>query len=986
MTIETARTRAVMPENMLYEKFADAEGRCNDALFTNAAMTRVLGITGLPFHMPVCNELLNDPGFLNWFEPVGESVLIEWQEDRCRAFTESSGETSMSEDAARSIMNAVRRLKESPGRLNEKGELIIDLKSQNVGLHYPVNLLLGDRSRFEFPLVTTPKSSVDALGRGSFRAAGGDQVLATRYTLHPEENGEPANRQFYLYEDGKQIFWSADVNTNVESGSCRHSHNRTVITYRTSDGLEITRTIFILPQEKGLPEAVEAQRISIRDLAGRDREIRIDATGVFGMMGPDKFSSDVMYVNLVAEGALLMDEGRPAATMLSSKPAEDRLQRRFAMILSDGEPMDGFCQSLSEFIGTGSLAHPEHGLRLSSTLQRKTASFFAISRNLRIPAGGEAVCDVFTGLCYAGGPVRAADLVYSGEAYKADPAEAAAAEKEADERIYELYRRFRDPDALSRVMTHMEESWKKYSGYLLPETGDSLFDSYVSGDLPFQVLYQTYVSRAFAWTQKAYRETGFREIQDIYASMYYLSASGQNDLVRELIGSWVRNVCEMGYANHNFTFRGKEPGLCSDDQLWLIQAVYRYVHLTGDTGFLTEEFDIADTQGKRSLWDTVRAILTYSGRISVGKHGLPLLDTADWNDTLRLDHGVLNGPGKKAAYRAQLERSGAQYGTPLENTLSESVMNAFLLKIAADETAELASMTGDNDMKEFACEISECVLESCRKHAWKDDFYARCLMNDDRPYTYLGAGGDGLSADPEVPGSYFLNSYSWSILADAADEEQIRIMLGQVNRYLRTDAGLRLCTLIAFERLGINTGTSLYFPGDRENCGVFKHAAMMAAVASLKAAKKVSDGNLADDLRELAFFMMDKTLPYRTLEDPFVYKGNPRFCTQYNNSETGENIGPMLSGTASWLTLGIYEHLGIDVRKDEIAFDPILRPDTDGLCYTANLGDAVLHVKVTGREGRYRVGKESVFKADGKEFSGTMPRPHSGETEIVIEL
>lgn len=986
MTIETARTRAIMPEDMIKEKFAAASDSCTDALFTNAAMTRVLGISGLPFHMPVCSELLNAPAFLRWFDREEGDILIEWNPDGCRAVSADGSEYEMSEDAAGSVMTAVKRLTDSPGYLNSRGEHVIDLRSQTVGLHYPVNLLLGDRSRSEFPLVTTPKSSVDAFGRGSFRAAGGDQVLATRYTLHPEENGEPANRQFYLYENGRQIFWSADISSNVESGMCVHSQNRTVITYRTEDGLEIVRTIFILPQEEGLPEACEVQRITIRDLTGRDRDLRICATGVFGMMGPDKFSSDVMYVNLVAEGALLMDGDRPVATMLSSKPADDRLRRRFAMILSEGETMDEFCQSLSEFIGSGSLAHPEHGLRLSSTLSRKTASFFALGKDLRIPAGGCAVCDVFAGLSYAGGPVRAAELAYTGEAYRVDPAEAEAAEMEADSRIMELYRRFRDPEALSRVMDQMEEGWSRYCRYLIPETGDELFDSYIHSDLPFQVLYQTYVSRAFAWTQKAYRETGFREIQDIYASMYYMSAAGQNDLVRELIGSWVRHVWKMGYANHNFTFRGKEPGMCSDDQLWLIQAVYRYVHLTGDTDFLNKEFSIEGTDEKRTLWETIRAILTYSGCISVGSHGLPLLDTADWNDTLRLDHGVLNGPAKEEAYRKQLEIKGQEYGSPLENDLSESVMNAFLLRIAAQETAGLAEMTGDEDMKEFALGISERMLESCRKYAWKGDFYARCLMNDGRPYTYIGAGGDGLSADPDVPGSYFLNSYSWAVLSDSATEEQIEIMLRQVNRYLRTDAGLKLCTLIAYERLGVNTGTALYFPGDRENCGVFKHAAMMAAVASMKAAKKVTDPGLADELRELAFFMLDKTLPYRTMEDPFVYKGNPRFCTQYNNSETGENIGPMLSGTASWLTLGIYEHFGIDVRKDEIAFDPLLRPGSDRLDYTADLGDAVLHVSIRGREGRFRAGENTVFTADGKAFPGVMRRPHSGETEVLIEL
>ena len=56
------------------------------------------------------------------------------------------------------------------------------------------------------PLQTTPKSVVDGLGRGSFRAHSATQVLATRWDMLQEENGFPANRQFYILEDGQQIF------------------------------------------------------------------------------------------------------------------------------------------------------------------------------------------------------------------------------------------------------------------------------------------------------------------------------------------------------------------------------------------------------------------------------------------------------------------------------------------------------------------------------------------------------------------------------------------------------------------------------------------------------------------------------------------------------------------------------------------------------------------------------------------------------------
>ena len=82
---------------------------------------------------------------------------------------------------------------------------------------------------------------------------------------------------------------------------------------------------------------------------------------------------------------------------------------------------------------------------------------------------------------------------------------------------------------------------------------------------------------------------------------------------------------------------------------------------------------------------------------------------------------------------------------------------------------------------------------------------------------------------------------------------------------------------------------------------------MMFVVALLKASKVVKDEKLKKKLLEDADYMLEIVYPYNVLKNPYLYKGNPRLCTQYVNSITQEHIGPVLSGTATWLLLALLE-------------------------------------------------------------------------------
>ena len=951
---ETSRTQKITAIKKAEEIFSGYLKDLNDALYTSGKKDHILVFSGLPYYAPVCAHILSDP-LLSKKLGIGDKDILLIKEKDIRAYT-GQEEIVLDSEVKERIQEILDRVLASPGYLDEEGNWHADLLAYPVGTHYGVNLLLGDRSAYKDCLQSTPKSVLDTLGRGSSRGKQEKQILSTRYVLSPEENGEPSNRQFYLTEDGRQIFCSFDLTDNVEKAECVHKRNRSVITYETKCGLRIERTIFLLPQEEGMPDAVEAQRVRIKNLTDHIRDLRIVTTGMFGISDPGTIAGDIVYANVVVESEVITKDGEPLALSAHHQPKECDREKRFAILLCNGEGMDEYSSSLYEFIGSGTLERPEMVCRLSNAHSRRQAAFFAMAKSFSLDK--EAVIDIFTGMDSGQEDVR--------------------------ERFYEelshLYERYRDPDELTKTLQDMIASNECYNSFLQMHSGDQNYDSYISSNLPFQVLYQTYVSRSFAWTQKSYRETGFREIQDIYASMAYMHGSGQDELIRRLITSWAENVFAFGYAYHNFTTRGKEPGMCSDDALWLADAVYRYVTMSGDYGLLFEEMKVAGSDERRPLYKTLESVLRYSGKISVGKHGLPLLDKADWNDTLRLDKNVPEGPEKEELYYQQLKDNDQEFGVPWENELSESVMNACLLKIAADEIRKMAETAGLEELASFAKEISLEVCDSTRKNAYINGYYARCLINDDRGYTYLGSNGDGLSLDPNIDGTYYLNSFSWPLLADIADESQIGEMLEKVEKYLKCDAGLKLVTPVDYDKLGIVTGSSFYFPGDRENGGVFKHAAMMATVACLKKAKSVRDEKLAKRLADLAFFMIDKTLPYKTLEDPFILKGNPRFCTQYNNSATGENIGPILSGTASWLTLAVYEICGFTLQKDRIMIDPVV--DTESYDYTLNIRDTKIDVHIDASRS-FRKSEKTLYRFDGEKCGEEIALPDDGKHHIL---
>ncbi len=968
---EKAREQVRSAASALKELFTDkVKGEVSAQYITLTGKATVAGVCGLDFESPFISVLLQMPCLYPVLAKCfkeGRSVLFVYGND-IEVYSEKDGSIE-AVDLASDIKAAVKEEIEASlkwgGELNSAGELIADPSTPAPGPHYYTNMLIGNRIGFDRPLQSTPKSAVDALGGGCFRAHADTQVLATKWDYLPEENGFPANRQFYITEGGRQIFWSGTASDeNLKKVTTKHSQNRTTISYELKDGLKIRRTIFILPQSDKMPLACEAQMIDIENTSSADRDLRIVYTGMFGTSEVHALREDVIFSTVVAQSEVFFDEANEIkAISFNPNPKWTKGNIRYNALLvhtDDGLKFPTeYCARYADLIGSGTIAKPQFISHLMDRPSRKGPGFFALATPFTVKAGCSVRADNFT--CLSSDAVN-------------DKFEDEVTMKEE---LAALIEKFSDEKALPAELNRVTDFAENYAKYLKIEHDDKNFESYVNNNLPFQVFYQTFVSRSLDWTQKGYREIGFREIQDIFASMYYFRGMGQTEFIKKLLREWAGNVFEDGYANHNFYWTGKEPGWWSDDALWLLQALDRYVKLTGDYDFLKEQINVAVADGEekktRTLLETIKAIITYSAKISVGKHNIPLIDRADWNDCLRVDPDCIGGAVKITKYKEQLKAAGKEFGeVPFESEYSESVMNGFLLKVAIDAAKGMFETVGDNDYAGELAALSSKVKEDLRSSAWKNDFFARVLFNrSNKPeLKYLGAAGDNLQVE-DAPGSYFLNAFSWSVLSGCADEKQISTMLDSLDSYLKSPYGFRLCSTVDYSKIAPKIDVALYYPGDRENGGVFKHANMMAAAAMLKASKEVEDSALAERLADTAYWVIDCILPYRTLKSPFTVCGNPRWCTQYNNSDSGENIGPTLSGTSTWLLLCLFSCFGVEFTADNLIVEPLMRKKDTSLKVKVNSGVAEYEISITKPEGFFRSKDGVKVSCDGQAIEGT---------------
>ncbi|MDE2361996.1 MAG: glycosyl transferase family 36 [Hyphomicrobiales bacterium] len=451
-----------------------------------------------------------------------------------------------------------------------------------------------------------------------------------------------------------------------------------------------------------------------------------------------------------------------------------------------------------------------------------------------------------------------------------------------------------------RALDETKSFWDTTLGVLRIETNQPEFDRLVNDWLPYQLL----ASRLWGRTGPAQRSgaTGYRDqLQDVLPLVFLAPELSR----RQILLHAGRQFIEGDAVKWWHTAPGGGTGLAdrtiaSDPHLWLPFVTLRYVEATGDEAVLDTEVPFIDgdpvphgqegaanvplpSREQAKLFDHCRIAIEWTLE-RMGRNGLPLMGSGDWDDGMNL----IGFEGR-----------------------GESVWVGFFLHGILVDFAKLCDRRG---RRKFAAryraeaEKLRAALDKC----WRGDRYLRAYADNGHEVTHMSAMVS-----------------SWPVLSGAVDFSRgVEVVENALALLARPDRVL-LVTPHYDEQSDPFPGRSAeYPPGVRENGGQYSHGSSWFVDALVKLAETAAakgDRSEAERLYARAFEIWKAISPlskYATPEAADMYglppHQQPADVYQGPGYE-GRGGWAWYTGSAARMMIGAYALLGLRLDKGEFS-------------------------------------------------------------------
>ncbi|UKA01481.1 GH36-type glycosyl hydrolase domain-containing protein [Photobacterium damselae] len=374
---------------------------------------------------------------------------------------------------------------------------------------------------------------------------------------------------------------------------------------------------------------------------------------------------------------------------------------------------------------------------------------------------------------------------------------------------------------------------------------------------------------------------------------------------------------------------------CSDDHLWLVPTICRYVQETGEEAFLDQEIPYADG-GDATVYEHMKAALDFSAEY-VGQTGICKGLRADWNDCLNLGGG-------------------------------ESAMVSFLHFWALQEFINLAKYQGKSEDVAKYTEMAANVREACETHLWDDEggWYIRGLTKN----------GDKIGTAQQTEGRIHLESNTLAVLSGMASQERGEKAMDAVDENLFSEYGLHLnAPSFATPNDDIGFVTRVY-QGVKENGAIFSHPNPWAWVAEAKLGR----GDRAMKFYDALNPFNQNDIIEKRIAEPYSYV---QFIMGRDHQNHGRANHPWLTGTSGWAYFAVTNFmLGVQTGFDGLTINPCIPTDWPGFEVTRQWRGATYNITVENPE-HVSKGVKSIT-LNGEVISGAIPAQAEGSVNTVV--